>query len=40
MVYTSKKKSLFIFQQLGECHCWWTKVSPRAHVAKFYVDFG
>ena len=24
-------------QQLGECHCWWTKVSPRAHVAKFYV---
>ena len=22
---------------LGECHCWWTRVSPRAHVAKFYV---
>ena len=21
---------------LGECHCWWTKESPRAHVAKFY----
>ena len=24
------------FQLLGECHCWWTKESPRAHVAKFY----
>ena len=24
-------------QPLGECHCWWTRVSPRAHVAKFYV---
>ena len=21
---------------LGECHCWWTKESPKAHVAKFY----
>ena len=20
----------------GKCHCWWTKESPRAHVAKFY----
>ena len=29
-------RSLFIFQLLGECHCWWTKESPRAHVAKFY----
>ena len=29
-------KSLFEFQLLGECHCWWTKESPRAHVAKFY----
>ena len=29
-------KSLFIFKLLGECHCWWTKESPRAHVAKFY----
>ena len=29
--------SLFlIFQLLGECHCWWTSESPRAHVAKFY----
>ena len=36
MVYTSWQKSLFIFQLLGECHCWWTKESPRAHVAKFY----
>ena len=36
MVYTSQQKSLFIFQLLGECHCWWTKESPRAHVAKFY----
>ena len=26
----------FIFQLLGECHCWWTKESPRARVAKFY----
>ena len=26
----------FMFQLLGECHCWWTKESPRAHVAKFY----
>ena len=24
-------------QPPGECHCWWTRVSPRAHVAKFYV---
>ena len=24
-------------QVLGECHCWWTRVSPRAHVAKFYI---
>ena len=23
-------------QPLGECHCWWTRVSPMAHVAKFY----
>ena len=29
-------RSLFIFQLLGECHCWWTSESPRAHVAKFY----
>ena len=21
---------------LGECHCWWTRESPRAHAAKFY----
>ena len=24
-------------QPLGECYCWWTRVSPRAHIAKFYV---
>ena len=36
MVHTDKLKSLFIFQRLGECHCCWTKESPRAHVAKFY----
>ena len=36
MAYTSRYKSLFIFQLLCECHCWWTKESPRAHVAKFY----
>ena len=29
-------KSFFIFQLLGECHCWLTRESPRAHVAKFY----
>ena len=29
-------RSLFIFQLLGGCHCWWTRESPRAHVAKFY----
>ena len=23
-------------QLLGECHCWWTRDSPRACVAKFY----
>ena len=36
MVCASWWKSLFIFQLLGECHCWWTSESPRAHVAKFY----
>ena len=36
MVFTNNKKSLFVFQQLGECHCWWTKESPGAHVANFY----
>ena len=36
MVYKSWKKSLFIFQILGECHTWWTSESPRAFVAKFY----
>ena len=34
--YTSYLNSLFIFHLLGECHCWWTNESPRAHVAKFY----
>ena len=30
-------RSLFFeFQLLGECHCWWTQESPRAHVPKFY----
>ena len=24
-------------QPLGECHCCWTRDSPRAHVTKFYV---
>ena len=31
--------SYFIFQLLGECHCWWNSESLRAHVAKFYVRF-
>ena len=26
----------FIFHLLGECHCWLTRESPRAHVAEFY----
>ena len=26
----------FVCQLLGECHCWWTRESPMAHVAKFY----
>ena len=25
----------FLFQLLGECHCWWTSESQRAHVAKY-----
>ena len=28
-------RSLCIFQLLDECHCWWTRESPRAHVAMF-----
>ena len=36
MVYTFQYKSLFIFQLLGESHCWWSRASPKAHVAKFY----
>ena len=35
MVY-NLSRSLFIFQLLGECHCWWTRESPRVHVVKFY----
>ena len=27
---------IFIFQLLGECHCWWIRESLRTHVAKFY----
>ena len=29
-------RPLFIFQLLGECRCWWTSESPRAHATKFY----
>ena len=39
MLYMYTTWSLFIFQplhSLGECHCWWTRESLRAHVAKFY----
>ena len=28
--------AFFIIQLLVECHCWGTKESPRAHVARFY----
>ena len=31
--------SLFEFQLLGECHCLWTSVSPRAHAVKFVGRF-
>ena len=31
-----RRSLFFIFQLLGEYHCWWTRKSPRAHVAKFY----
>ena len=30
------RRLFFIFQLHGECHCWWTSKSPRAHVAKHY----
>ena len=26
----------FKFQLLDECHCWWTRKSPRTNAAKFY----
>ena len=30
-------RRLFLnFNFMVSCHCWWTKESPRAHVAKFY----
>ena len=32
------KKSL-VSQRLCGCHCWWTRGSPMAHVAKFYGRF-
>ena len=34
--FFSESRFYSVFQLLGECHCWWTKESPRAHVAKFY----
>ena len=24
------------FQLLSECHCWWTRESPKAHLVKLY----
>ena len=30
-------KSHFVFQLLRECHCWWTRESPRAHAANLYA---
>ena len=27
----------FIFQLIGDCHCWWTSESTRVHVAKSYM---
>ena len=32
-------QSLFLYSTTGECHCWWTSESQRAHVAKFYGRF-
>ena len=34
ITFCSRFKPLFIFQILGECHCWWTEESPVAHAAK------
>ena len=34
-IYAGKQKSIFIFQLLGVCHCWWTK----AQGARFLVNF-
>ena len=34
MVYTSY--SLFIFHLRGDCHCWRTNESRRAHIARFH----
>ena len=31
--------SLFEFQLLGECHCWWTKESPRTYLSRFFGRF-
>ena len=30
-------RSIFsFFKPLGECHCWWTRESQKAYIAKFY----
>ena len=33
-MYTSWNQSLYILYPFGECHCWWTRKSPRTHVVK------
>ena len=38
-VYLGRIKSLFVFQLFGECHYWWTRKTPRTHIAKFYDRF-
>ena len=30
------RRCLFLYFNFLECHCWWTKESPRAQIAKFY----
>ena len=38
MVYILEDVFFFIFQLHDECHCWWTRESPRAQFSSF-IDF-
>ena len=35
-IYLSRTLFSYFNYLVSECHCWWTKESPRAYVAKFY----